>query len=106
MKALDIETILRRKRIREKFKKTKMALNCKPMNSAQPVYDRDVFLLIVVVALAICFNARDLFGFVQEHFPPNRAFRFPAYMVTLFSGPIVGLFSRRIASRITEFRDQ
>lgn len=83
-----------------------MTPNRKPANSAQPVYDRDVFVLIVIVALAICFNARDLIGFVQAHFPPSRAFRFPAYVVTLFSGPIVGLFSRRIASRITEFRDQ
>jgi hypothetical protein len=80
--------------------------NRKAANSNPRVYDRDVFLLIVVVALALCFNARDLIGFVQEHFPPSRAFRLPAYAIMLFSGPIVGLFSKRIASRITEFRDQ
>ena len=80
-------------------------VNRRRVNSAQTIYDRDIFILIIVVALGLCVKARGLMGLVRTHFPPSVALRLPAYAVAIASGAVVGLFSTRIASRITSWRD-
>jgi len=80
-------------------------VNRRAVNSAEVLYDRDIFLLIIVVALGLCVNSRGLVGLIRAHFPASAALRLPAYTIAIASGAVVGLFSTRIASRITSWRD-
>ncbi len=78
----------------------------KAAQSAQTVYDRDIFMLVIAIALALSFNVQGLLAWIEKHMPLMTSLRLPAYAVVLTGGGLVGLFSRRIASRITEWRDQ
>ncbi len=81
-------------------------MNSRATKSAQTVYDRDIFLLVIAFALALSFNIQGLMEWIEKHIPLIASLRLPAYAVALASGGIVGFFSRRIASRITAWRDQ
>ena len=74
--------------------------------SSPTSYDRDIFFLVIIIALALCLNVRGLIALIQDHIPLTMGYRLPAYMIAIGSGGVVGLFSRRIASFITEWRDQ
>ena len=69
-------------------------------------YDRDIFFLVIIIALAFCLNVRGLIILIQDHIPLTMRYRLLAYVIAIGSGGVVGLFSRRIASFITEWRDQ
>lgn len=72
--------------------------------SIRTSYDRDIFFLVIAIALALCLNVRGLITLIQDYVPLR--YRLPSYIVAIGSGGVVGLFSRRIASSITEWRDQ
>ena len=74
--------------------------------SAQDMFDRDIFVLVVVTGLAFSLNVQGLMTLVEDHMPLISALRIVAYMFVLTSGGLIGLFSRRIACRITSWRDQ
>ena len=80
-------------------------MNLKPTESAQTVYDRDIFLLVVVIGLALSINVLGLMALVEKHIPAISWLRILAYIAALTGGGLVGLYSRRIASRITAWRD-
>jgi hypothetical protein len=69
-------------------------------------YDRDIFFLVIIIALAFCLNVRGLIAMIQNHVPFTMRYRMLAHVIAIGSGGIVGLFSRRIASFITDWRDQ
>ena len=69
-------------------------------------YDRDIFFLVIIIALAFCLNVRGLIVLIQDYIPQTMPYRLTAYMIAIGSGGVVGFFSRRIASFITEWRDQ
>ena len=81
-------------------------MNSRATKSSHKAYDRDIFLLIIAFALALSFNVQGLMTWIEKHIPLITSLRLPAYAVALASGGLVGLFSRRIASRITAWRDQ
>jgi hypothetical protein len=64
------------------------------------------FFLVIIIALAFCLNVRGLIVLIQDHIPLTMPYRLPAHMIAIGCGGVVGLFSRRIASFITEWRDQ
>jgi len=74
--------------------------------STPTTYDRDIFFLVIIIALGFCLNVRGLIVLIQGHMPPNMPYRLLAYVIAIGSGGVVGLFSRRIALFITEWRDQ
>jgi hypothetical protein len=78
----------------------------KPSEPEQTVYDRDIFLLVVIIGLALSLNVPGLMALVQKHVPVISSLRIPAYIAALTCGGFVGLFSRRIATRLTAWRDQ
>jgi hypothetical protein len=80
-------------------------INRKAAKSPQTIYDRDILLLIIIMALGLCFNVQGLIALIKDYFPPIVALRLPAYALAIASGAVVGLFSTRIASRITAWRD-
>jgi nitrate reductase gamma subunit len=80
-------------------------VNRRALSSTKHVYDRGIFYLIIAIALGLCVNAQGLVEFIETHFPHSAALRVPAYAVAIASGAVVGLFSTRIASRITAWRD-
>ena len=70
------------------------------------VYDRDIFMLIIALGLALSFNVQGLMVLIEKHTPLIMSLRLAGYAVAIASGGLVGLFSRRIATRITAWRDQ
>jgi hypothetical protein len=68
-------------------------------------YDRDIFFLVIIIALAFCLNVRGLIVFIDDKIPLAMRYRLLAYVIPIGSGGVVGLFSRRIASFITGWRD-
>jgi hypothetical protein len=68
------------------------------------VCDRDIFVLVLIVALAVSVNVPGLFQYIDEHVQPP-VLRLAGYAAALTSVACIGLFSRRIASRITTWRD-
>ena len=67
--------------------------------------DRDIFLLIVIVGLAVSLNTLGMLRFVEDH-TGESTLRAVGYTAAFTSGGWIGLFSRRIASRITTWRDK
>jgi len=80
-------------------------VNPRAGSSTKPVYDRNIFYLVIAIALGLCVNAQGLMEFIEAHFPHTAALRVPAYTMAISGGAFVGLFSTRIASRITAWRD-
>jgi hypothetical protein len=78
----------------------------KLMAANRTSYDRNIFLLIIIIALAVTLNVRGLIVLLQHHLPLSTAFQLPAFGFVISIGGIVGLFSRRIASSITAWRDE
>jgi hypothetical protein len=78
------------------------------MNPKSPheVFDRDIYLFVVVTGLAFSLNVQGLMTLVEQHVPTSSVLRMLGYMFVLTSGGVIGLFSRRIACRITAWRDQ
>jgi hypothetical protein len=68
------------------------------------VCDRDIFVLVLIVALAVSVNVPGLFKYIDEHIQPA-VLRLAGYTAALTIAGCIGLFSRRIASRITTWRD-
>jgi thiamine transporter ThiT len=60
----------------------------------------------VVIGLALSVNILGLMGLIEKHVTVSPSLRILAYIAALTSGGFVGLFSRRITSRITTWRDQ
>jgi hypothetical protein len=75
-------------------------------DSTPTSYDRDIFFLVIIIALAFCLNVRGLITMIQDHIPLTMRYRILAHVIAICSGGVVGLFSRRIASFITGWRDQ
>ena len=74
--------------------------------SADARFDRDIFVLVVVIGLALSLNAQGSMTWIERHMPPISPLRIVASTLILTTGGLIGLFSRRIALRITEWRDQ
>jgi len=64
-------------------------------------YDRDIFFVVILIALALSLNAQGLIAWVYAHSSIASWIRLPAMMAALGLGGIVGLFSARIASHLT-----
>jgi hypothetical protein len=79
-------------------------MNVNP-KSGHDGFDRDIYVLVVVTGLAFSLNVQGLMALVDKHLPLLSA-RIVAYMFVLTSGGLIGLFSKRIACRITAWRDQ
>ena len=76
-----------------------------PSKSENRICDRDVYLLMVIIALALSLNAEGLLMFVERHFGAS-SLRAVGYAAVFTGGGWVGLFSKRIAARITAWRDR
>lgn len=68
-------------------------------------FDRDIFLLVVIIGLAVSLNTVGLLRFVEDH-TGESTLRAVGYAGAFTCGGWIGLFSRRIASRITDWRDR
>ena len=76
----------------------------KMARNGQGIYDQHVFALIVLAGLALALNAHELLKLAETHMGPWWL-RFVIAVVVLVSTGLIGLFSRRIALRITAWRD-
>ena len=68
-------------------------------------FDRDIFLLIVMIGLAVSLNTLGMLRFIEDHTGESTLRTF-GYAAAFTSGGWIGLFSRRLASRITAWRDK
>jgi hypothetical protein len=68
-------------------------------------FDRDIFLLVVIIGLAASLNSVGLLRFVENHVGVS-TLRAVGYAAAFTGGGWIGLFSQRIASRITDWRDK
>ena len=76
-----------------------------PCKSETRICDRDVYLLMVIIALALSLNTQGLLMFVERHVGVT-SLRAVGYAAVFTGGGWVGLFSKRIAARITAWRDR
>lgn len=68
--------------------------------------DRDLFVLVVAIGLALSLNVPGMMAWVEQHLPPSLPLRIVVYALLLTSGGVIGLLARRIAERIAAWRDQ
>jgi hypothetical protein len=60
---------------------------------------------MIVIALAFSLNVRGYLTTLQEHLPEIALLRITGYGAALGFGGFIGLFSKRMACRITSWRD-
>jgi hypothetical protein len=73
--------------------------------SERGIFDRDIFVFVILIGLALSLNTLGLLRFVQEH-TGGPSLRVVGYAAACTGGGWIGLFSRRIASSITAWRDR
>jgi hypothetical protein len=66
---------------------------------------RNVFLLVVLIGLALSLNATGLLCLVDRYVPPILPLRALASGTVLCSGGLVGVFSKRITLRVSAWPD-